>query len=621
MKKTTKRFLYGIIALAGLTATGVKIASTLQKKQCREDSKNPFEGKKVIFVENEEDPENADGVRGHLEPVSASAYTPSFYDKYVKRGLDIVLSFGGIVALSPLLLGIAVAIKIDDPGPVFFTQKRLGQNKKYFRVYKFRSMKMSTPHDTPTHMLENPEQYITRIGKFLRAHSLDELPQLFNVMDGSLSLVGPRPGLWNQDVLTAERDKYGVNEYKPGITGWAQINGRDSISIEQKSVLDGYGVRHSSLIFDLKWLLGTVTKVGHDDTVVEGGTGAMERTGRNYTDGKAKEELIGTIGFGEPVCVDKEAKKKVLITGAGSYIGQSFIDYTKKYYPENFEIDELDMVGDSWRECDFSNYDIVYHVAGIAHADVGNVSEETKEKYYAVNTDLAVEVAQKAKTEKVKEFIFMSSMIVYGESAPYGKKKVIDEHTVPAPANFYGDSKLQADVAVRELADDSFKVIVLRPPMIYGRGSKGNYPVLAKLAKKLPVFPEADNERSMLYIENLCEFLCQIMLVEQIKQNATVLIPQNAEWTNTSAMVEKIAKVSGKKIAIMKALKPAVAMTGKLPGKIGGMTNKAFGNSCYTHAISVYPGLDYQKISLKQSVDRTESVKSENSTDSKEDHT
>ena len=621
MKKTTKRFLYGIIALAGLTTTGVKIASALQKKQCKEDSKNPFEGKKVIFVENEEDPENADGVRGHLEPVNASAYTPSFYDKYVKRGLDIVLSFGGIVALSPLLLGIAAAIKIDDPGPVFFTQKRLGQNKKYFRVYKFRSMKMSTPHDTPTHMLENPEQYITRVGKFLRAHSLDELPQLFNVLDGSLSLVGPRPGLWNQDVLTAERDKYGVNEYKPGITGWAQINGRDSISIEQKSVLDGYGVRHSSLIFDLKCLLGTVTKVGHDDTVVEGGTGTMERTGRNYTDGKTKEELIGTIGFGEPVCVDKEAKKKVLITGAGSYIGRSFLDYAKKYYPENFEIDELDMVGDAWRECDFSNYDIVYHVAGVAHADVGNVSEETKEKYYAVNTDLTVEVAQKAKTEKVKVFIFMSSMIVYGESAPYGKKKVIDEHTVPAPANFYGDSKLQADVAVRELADDSFKVIVLRPPMIYGRGSKGNYPVLAKLAKKLPVFPNVDNERSMLYIENLCEFLCQIMLVEQIKQNATVLIPQNAEWTNTSVMVEKIAKVSGKKIAIMKALKPAVAMTGKIPGKIGGMTNKAFGNSCYTHAISVYPGLDYQKISLKQSVDRTESVKSENSTDSKEDHT
>lgn len=605
MKKTTKKVICGVAALAGVMIAGVKIASNIQKKQCREDSKNPFEGKKVIFVENEEDPENADGVRGHLEPVSASAYTPSFYDKYVKRGLDIVLSFGGIVALCPILLGIAAAIKIDDPGPVFFTQKRLGQNKKYFRVYKFRSMKMSTPHDTPTHMLENPEQYITRVGKILRAHSLDELPQLFNVLDGSLSLVGPRPGLWNQDVLTAERDKYGVNEYKPGITGWAQINGRDSISIEQKSELDGYGVRHSSLLFDLKCLLGTVTKVGHDDTVVEGGTGAMEKTGRNYTDRKTKEELIGTIGFGEPVCVDKEAKKRVLITGAGSYIGQSFIDYAKKYYPENFEIDELDMMGDAWRECDFSNYDIVYHVAGIAHADVGNVSEDTKEKYYAVNTDLTIEVAQKAKAEKVKEFIFMSSMIVYGESAPYGKKKEIDEHTVPAPANFYGDSKLQADVAVRELADDSFKVIVLRPPMIYGKGSKGNYPVLAKLAKKLPVFPDVDNERSMLYIENLCEFLCQVMLAREMKQNATVLIPQNAEWTNTSAMVEEIAKVNGKTIVAMKILKLAVAMGSMIPGKIGSMTNKAFGNSCYAHEISIYSGMAYQRITLCNSIVRS----------------
>ena len=200
MKKTTKKVICGVVALAGITVAGVKIASSMQKKQCKEDTKNPFEGKKVIFVESAEDPENADGVRGHLESVSQTSYTPSFYDKYVKRGLDIVLSFGGIVALSPLLLGIAAAIKIDDPGPVFFTQKRLGQNKKYFRVYKFRSMKMSTPHDTPTHMLENPEQYITRVGKFLRAHSLDELPQLFNVLDGSLSLVGPRPGLWNQDV-------------------------------------------------------------------------------------------------------------------------------------------------------------------------------------------------------------------------------------------------------------------------------------------------------------------------------------------------------------------------------------------------------------------------------------
>lgn len=604
MKKTTKKVLYGMIALSGVTVAGVKIATGMQKKQCREDEKNPYEGKKVIFVEDEEDPENADGVKGHLEPVGDTAYQPSLYNRYIKRGLDIVLSFGGIVALSPVLLGIAAAIKIDDPGPVFFTQKRLGQNKKYFRVYKFRSMKMSTPHDTPTHMLENPEQYITRVGKFLRAHSLDELPQLFNVLDGSLSLVGPRPGLWNQDVLTAERDKYGVNEYKPGITGWAQINGRDSISIEKKSELDGYGVRHSSLLFDLKCLLETVTKVGHDDTVVEGGTGTMAKVYRNYTEGKNDEELIGNIGFGEQVTVDRTAKKKVLITGAGSYIGQSFLTYAREHYPENFEIDELDMIGDDWREHDFSKYDIVYHVAGIAHADVGNVTEETKEKYYAVNTDLTVEVARKAKAEQVKEFVFMSSMIVYGESAPYGKKKVIDEHTVPMPANFYGDSKLQADVAVRELADDSFKVIVLRPPMIYGRGSKGNYLTLAKLAKKLPVFPDVDNERSMLYIENLCEFLCQIMLVGNAKQNATVLIPQNAEWTNTSMMVKEISKVDGKNILELKVLKPAVAVAGKIPGKISGLTNKAFGNSCYAHETSKYDRIDYQKITLCDSISR-----------------
>ena len=199
---------------------------------------------------------------------------------------------------------------------------------------------------------------------------------------------------------------------------------------EKKSELDGYGVRHRSPAFDLKCLLGTVTKVGHDDTVVEGGTGAMTKACRNYTEGKTKEELIGNIGFGEAVEVDKALKKKVLITGAGSYIGQSFIDYAKKYYPENFEIDELDMMGDAWKEYDFSQYDIIYHVAGIAHADVGNVSDETKEKYYQVNTDLTIEVAQKAKEENVKEIIFMSSMIVYGESAPYGKKKIIDENTI-----------------------------------------------------------------------------------------------------------------------------------------------------------------------------------------------
>ena len=369
-----------------------------------------------------------------------------------------------------------------------------------------------------------------------------------------------------------------------------------------KAKLDGEYVQKQSLLFDVKCFLGTISKVSHDDSVVEGGTGEMKKKPYHYTDGKSDEELIGNIGFGEPVEVDPEAKKKVLITGAGSYIGQSFIQYAKKHDPDNFEIEELDMTDAAWRDKDFSEYDVVYHVAGIAHADVGKVSEEIKSKYYEVNTGLAVEAAEKAKREGVKTFIFMSSMIVYGDSAPYGQEKVIDETTVPHPANFYGDSKLQADVAVRELADDTYKVIVLRPPMIYGKGSKGNYRTLAKLAKKLPVFPNVDNERSMLYIENLCEFLCQIMLLKPYHRNSVVLLPQNGEWTKTSDMVKMIAKASGKKITELQCLAPAVWIGSKMPGKIGGLVNKAFGNSCYKFEASSYGGLKYQNTTVKQSV-------------------
>lgn len=325
---------------------------------------------------------------------------------------------------------------------------------------------------------------------------------------------------------------------------------------------------------------------------------------RNYTDGKSAEQLIGHIGFGGPVEVDTSSVKKVLITGAGSYIGESFTSYASNNYPA-LEVNSIDMMDGSWKRADFSSYDIIYHVAGIAHADVGNVDEATKEKYYKVNTDLAVEVAEKAKAEGVKKFIFMSSMIVYGDSAPYGKKKVVDEHTVPQPANFYGDSKLQADVAVRDLADESFKVIVLRPPMIYGKGSKGNYSTLAKLAKKLPVFPKIENERSMLHIDNLCEFLCQIMLVE-FRTPSVVLIPQNAEWTKTSEMVREIGEVCGKRIKLLKVLNPAVWIGSRVPGKIGGLVNKAFGNSCYAQSMSVYEGINYQKVGLKESIRRTE---------------
>lgn len=591
------------IAFAGMYLVARKKKSDYTYKD-EPAEQNPFAGKKVVFVQDDNDDENADGVRGHLETVSVSVQQQSLYSKYGKRMLDVVLSFGGLVALSPVYAAIALAIKIEDPGPVLFTQKRVGQNKEYFKLHKFRSMKVSTPHDVPTHQLENPDQYITKVGKFIRAHSLDELPQIWDIFVGNMSVIGPRPGLWNQDLLTAERDKYGANDVKPGLTGWAQINGRDELEIPVKAKLDGEYVQKQSLLFDLKCFLGTVSKVSHDDSVVEGGTGELKKKPYHYTDGKSEEELIGNIGFGEPVEVDPEAKKKVLISGAGSYIGQSFIQYAKKHYPDNFEIEELDMTDAAWRDKDFSEYDVVYHVAGIAHADVGNVSEEIKSKYYEVNTGLAVEAAEKAKREGVKTFIFMSSMIVYGDSAPYGQQKVIDETTVPKPANFYGDSKLQADMAVRELADDTYKVIVLRPPMIYGKDSKGNYRTLAKLAKKLPIFPDVDNERSMLYIENLCEFLCQVMLLKPYHRNSVVLLPQNGEWTKTSDMVKAIAKASGKKITQLQCLAPAVWIGSKMPGKIGGLVNKAFGNSCYLHGISKYEGIDYQKSPFLESVVR-----------------
>ena len=530
--------------------------------------------------------------------------------KYMKVKNIIGRALGGIglVVLSPVYLAIIVAIKKEDgiTAPVFFSQKRVGIHKEYFNLYKFRSMRTDTPHDKPTHLLENPDQYITKVSKFIRAHSLDELPQIWDIFVGNMSIIGPRPGLWNQDLLTAERDKYGANDVKPGLTGWAQINGRDELEIPVKAKLDGEYVQKQSFLFDLKCFLGTISKVSHDDSVVEGGTGEMKKNSYNYSEGKTDEELIGHIGFGEAVEVDFNTKKKVLITGAGSYIGQSFIEYAQKHYRDNFEIEELDLKDESWKEKDFSNYDIIYHVAGIAHADVGKVSEETKKKYYEVNTGLAVEVAEKAKREGVKTFTFMSSMIVYGDSAPYGQERVIDEKTVPHPANFYGDSKLQADVAVRELADDTYKVIVLRPPMIYGKGSKGNYRTLAKLGKKLPIFPNVDNERSMLYIENLCEFLCQIMLIKSYARNSVVLLPQNEEWTKTSDVVKEIAKASGKRIAELKCLAPAVKMGSKMPGKIGGLVNKAFGNSCYAHELSLYKGVKYKKNTLIESIFRTE---------------
>ena len=247
------------------------------------EQKNPMENKKVIFVEDENDKENADGVKGHLEAVGDVDYHAGLYDGFFKRLIDIVISFMGLVILSPVYLIIAIAIKIDDPGPVFFTQKRVGKNKQYFKLHKFRSMKMATPHDVPTHMLENPEQYITKVGGFARRHSLDELPQVWDIFIGNMSIIGPRPALWNQDVLTSERDKWGANDIKPGLTGWAQINGRDELEIPVKAKLDGeYAAKlkkggFGAFAFDVKCFFGTIFSVLRSDGVVEGGTGEMKK--------------------------------------------------------------------------------------------------------------------------------------------------------------------------------------------------------------------------------------------------------------------------------------------------------------------------------------------------------
>ena len=196
--------------------------------------------------------------------------------RYIKRIIDILLSGLAIIILSPLLLILCIAIKLDSPGPIFFTQKRFGIHKTYFQIYKFRTMRTDTPKDMPTHMLANPEQYITKTGRFLRKTSLDELPQIFNIFKGDMSIVGPRPALWNQDDLVAERDKYGANDVTPGLTGWAQINGRDELEIPVKAKLDGEYVKKYGFTMDVRCFFGTFLSVLRQDGVVEGGTGSMK---------------------------------------------------------------------------------------------------------------------------------------------------------------------------------------------------------------------------------------------------------------------------------------------------------------------------------------------------------
>lgn len=288
--------------------------------------------------------------------------------------------------------------------------------------------------------------------------------------------------------------------------------------------------------------------------------------------------------------------KKILITGAGSYIGTSFEKYMEKF-GNDYSVDTVDMIGDSWKSKSFSGYDCVFHVAGIAHSDNGKISKEKEKLYYAVNTDLTVETAKKAKADGIKQFIFMSSAIVYGNSAPIGKGKRITKDTPVHPANCYGDSKVQAENSLRKLEDDNFKVVILRPPMIYGKGSKGNYPLMSKMAQKLPIFPYVKNRRSMLYIENLCEFVR--LIIENNEQGT--FWPQNMEYSNTSEMVRTIGAAHGKKVHLIKGFTWSL----KLLGLVTGIVDKAFGNLYYDKKMSEYKQ-NYRVCSLEESIKRTE---------------
>ena len=289
--------------------------------------------------------------------------------------------------------------------------------------------------------------------------------------------------------------------------------------------------------------------------------------------------------------------KKILITGVNSYIGTSFEKYIKENYPEWYEIDTVDMIDGSWREKRFSGYDSVFHVAGIAHSDSGKISAEKEKLYYSVNTDLTIETAKKAKTDGVKQFIFMSSAIVYGDSAPIGKDKLITKDTPVSPTNCYGDSKVQAENGIRPLNDENFKVVILRPPMIYGKGSKGNYPLLSKIAQKTPIFPYVKNQRSMLYIENLCEF---VRLMIENEESGTFW-PQNEEYSNTSELVKMIAEAHGKRVWLVKGFGWAL----KLLSHVTPVVNKAFGSLRYEREMSRYD--EFNLISLRKSIEKTES--------------
>lgn len=289
--------------------------------------------------------------------------------------------------------------------------------------------------------------------------------------------------------------------------------------------------------------------------------------------------------------------KKILITGARSYVGTALDNYIRTHFPSDYTVNTLDLRGSAWRELSFSDYDSIVHVAGIAHADCGRVSDEARAAYRHINTDLAIEVAEKAKADGAGQIIFMSSAIVYGDSSRVGCDKLITEKTEPAPKSFYGQSKLDAERGILPLADADFRVVILRCPMIYGRDCRGNYPTLSRIARKSPVFPRTLNRRSMLYVDNLSELVR--LLIEN--RESGIFHPQDGTHYSTSALVREIAGLHGRRILLVGGMTPLLRLLARLTDKV----NKAFGSLAYDPAISEYKE-NYRIVSSADALARTE---------------
>ncbi|MFD1411497.1 NAD-dependent epimerase/dehydratase family protein [Lapidilactobacillus gannanensis] len=294
--------------------------------------------------------------------------------------------------------------------------------------------------------------------------------------------------------------------------------------------------------------------------------------------------------------------KRVLITGKNSYIGESFRKYVEANHREEIQIDVISVRGNAWKSRDFSVYDAVFHVAGKAHADVSHVSEAVKQEYYAVNRDLAVAVAQKYRSERngFSQFIYMSSIIVYGHT-----HETIQETTPTNPSNFYGDSKLQAEISLRQMSNINFQILILRPPMIYGPMSKGNFPILVKMAKSFPIFPKIDNQRSMLFVDNLSEFICQIIA---FRLHTNIYFPQNKEYVNTSCLVKTIRDSLNRRTLLLSGFTGIINCFVKQHNGFGIYADKAFGSVIYAKSLSSNSAVrlnGYQVVEFDESVRRS----------------